>query len=88
MRKTARALAYFWLVPGVVMGMLSGIARAQTPSADALAARIDQHYNSLHSLQVGFTQEYSGMGMDRRETGLLLLKKPGRMRWRITRCWR
>lgn len=81
MRKTARALACFLLVPGVVMGMLSGIARAQTPSADALAARIDQHYNSLHSLQVGFTQEYSGMGMDRRETGLLLLKKPGRMRW-------
>jgi outer membrane lipoprotein carrier protein len=46
-----------------------------------LAARIDHHYNSLRSLEVNFTQEYEGMGMDRRESGVLLLKKPGRMRW-------
>ncbi|MGC2162871.1 MAG: outer membrane lipoprotein chaperone LolA [Silvibacterium sp.] len=56
-------------------------AQAQSLSAEALARRVDQHYDSLHSLEVHFTQEYEGMGMDRREAGVLLLKKPGRMRW-------
>jgi outer membrane lipoprotein carrier protein len=65
----------------MILSLSSGAARAQTVSAEALAARIDHHYNSLRSLQVDFTQEYAGMGMDRREAGVLLLKKPGRMRW-------
>jgi outer membrane lipoprotein carrier protein len=72
------ALAFF--LPA--FGLISGVAaRAQTLSANALAARIDHHYDSLHSLEIHFTQEYEGMGMDRREAGVLLLKKPGRMRW-------
>jgi outer membrane lipoprotein carrier protein len=56
---------------------------AQSPSLTAveLAQRIDKHYNSLHSLEVQFTQQYQGMGMNRREAGVLLLKKPGKMRW-------
>ncbi|MGB7189922.1 MAG: outer membrane lipoprotein chaperone LolA [Acidobacteriaceae bacterium] len=65
----------------LVGGLLSSSAMAQTLSAKALAARVDHHYNSLHSLQVNFTQEYEGMGMNRREAGALLLKKRGRMRW-------
>jgi outer membrane lipoprotein carrier protein len=69
------------LACGVIQGLSSGGAWAQNLSADALAARIDQHYNSLRSLQVDFTQEYAGMGMNRRDAGVLLLKKPGRMRW-------
>jgi len=56
-------------------------AGAQTLSADAMAKLIDKHYDSLHSLEVNFTQEYEGMGMNRRESGILLLKKPGQMRW-------
>lgn len=80
-RSTRRALALFLLAPGLVLVLLSGVARAQALSADALAARIDQRYNSLRSLEVDFTQEYEGMGMDRREAGVLLLKKPNRMRW-------
>ncbi len=28
-----------------------------------------------------FAQRYDGMGMNRRESGVLLLKKPGKMRW-------
>jgi outer membrane lipoprotein carrier protein len=73
----ARALALILLI----FELLSGVARAQVPSAEALAKRIDKHYDSLHSLEVHFTQEYEGMGMDRSEAGMLLLKKPGRMRW-------
>ncbi|GGH16313.1 hypothetical protein GCM10011586_38050 [Silvibacterium dinghuense] len=50
-------------------------------TAETLAGRIDAHYNRLHSLEVHFVQTYEGMGMNRKEEGALLLKKPGRMRW-------
>ena len=50
-------------------------------TAHELAGRVDRHYNSLHSLEVEFTQTYQGLGMNRRESGALLLKRPGRMRW-------
>jgi outer membrane lipoprotein carrier protein len=50
-------------------------------SASQLAARIDQHYDSLRTLKANFTESYSGLGMDRTESGTLLLAKPGRMRW-------
>lgn len=81
LKDTALALALYLLSGSMILGLSSSAARAQTPSADAVAARIDHHYNSLRSLEVDFTQEYAGMGMDRREAGMLLLKKPGRMRW-------
>jgi outer membrane lipoprotein carrier protein len=57
------------------------------PTAEAFAATIDRHYNGLRSLSVEFTQQYSGMGLNRTESGTLLLRKPGRlatagqMRW-------
>jgi outer membrane lipoprotein carrier protein len=54
---------------------------AQTPTAQNFAERVDKHYNTLHSLSVHFTQKYDGMGMHRQESGTLLLKKPGKMRW-------
>ncbi|MGA2849414.1 MAG: outer membrane lipoprotein carrier protein LolA [Terracidiphilus sp.] len=54
---------------------------AQAPSAHDLAQRVDRHYNTLHSLTAGFTETYKGMGIDRTETGKLLLLKPGRMKW-------
>lgn len=54
---------------------------AQTPDAAALAKKVDAHYNHLRSLETRYTERYRGMGMDRTETGTLLLKKPGRMRW-------
>jgi outer membrane lipoprotein carrier protein len=72
------------------LGVLSGApgVPAQTaPSgtlgkADlALVHRVDDHYNHLASLRTTYTEHYAGMGMDRTETGTLLLKKPGRMRW-------
>ncbi len=56
-------------------------AAAQTPSAAALAGKVDAHYNHLHSLTAHFTERYRGMGIDRTETGTLTLSKPGRMRW-------
>jgi outer membrane lipoprotein carrier protein len=56
-------------------------AQRVAPSATQLAAAVDHHYNVLHRLRVNFTETYQGMGMDRHESGVLLLEKPGRMRW-------
>ncbi|HEX8710322.1 MAG TPA: outer membrane lipoprotein carrier protein LolA [Terracidiphilus sp.] len=65
--------------------MLSALAHgapdSKAPSAKELAQRVDRHYNSLHSLKCGFTENFQGLGMDRTESGTLLLLKPGRMRW-------
>ena len=52
---------------------------AQTP--DAILKRVDDHYNHLDSLQAHYVERYAGMGLTRSEAGILLLKKPGRMRW-------
>jgi outer membrane lipoprotein carrier protein len=57
------------------------VAQSVAPSATQLAAAVDHHYNVLHRLRVNFTETYQGMGMDRHESGVLLLEKPGRMRW-------
>jgi len=53
-------------------------------NAHDLAQRVDRHYNQLHSLTAGFTESYQGMGIDRTESGKLLLLKPGRMKWDYT----
>lgn len=60
---------------------LAPIARAQSPSTIALAHKVDDHYNHLRSLTCRYTERYRGLGMDRSESGTLLLSKPGRMRW-------
>lgn len=46
-----------------------------------VAKRVNDHYNHLNSLEAKYTERYSGMGMNKTETGTLLLKKPGKMRW-------
>jgi len=55
------------------------------PSLAEVSKRVDRHYNRLHSLRVQFTETYQGMGMERIESGTLLLEKPGRMRWNYSR---
>jgi outer membrane lipoprotein carrier protein len=56
-------------------------AQKPSPSAKDIAARVDRHYNQLHSLKAGFSETYQGMGVKRTESGTLLLLKPGRMKW-------
>ena len=50
-------------------------------SANDLAKRVDEHYNHLQSLKAGFSEQYEGLGMQRSESGVMMLRKPGRMRW-------
>ena len=61
--------------------LLCGVRLAAQTDVHALAAKVDQRYDHMHTLQARFTETYSGAGMARTESGTLLLKKPGRMRW-------
>lgn len=54
---------------------------ADAPDVHALAERVDRHYNALSSLRTEFTEIYRGGGISRNESGVMYLKKPGRMRW-------
>jgi outer membrane lipoprotein carrier protein len=54
-------------------------------TAQQLAQRVDKYYNGLHSLRTAFTESFHGMGIDREESGTLLLRKPGKMRWSYSR---
>src|SRR5208283_6223026 len=47
----------------------------------ALASKVDQRYDHMRTLEAQFTETYTGAGMSRTESGTLLMKKPGRMRW-------
>jgi outer membrane lipoprotein carrier protein len=74
-----------FLIAAVLAFGAVGELRAQAGmSAAQVAARVDRHYNALHSLEVHFVQTYTGLGMTRKESGVLLLKKPGKMRWTYT----
>jgi outer membrane lipoprotein carrier protein len=50
-------------------------------TAQQLAQRVDKYYNGLHSLRTHFSETFRGMGIDREESGTLLLRKPGKMHW-------
>jgi len=58
-----------------------GLSAQSPPDVHHLARAVDDHYNRLQSLQADFIEIYRGSGMDREESGTLLLKKPRKMRW-------
>ncbi len=58
---------------------------AQTSELDRLIKALQAKYHKLSSLAADFTQIYTAPGeRTRRESGRLLLKKPGKMRWDYT----
>jgi outer membrane lipoprotein carrier protein len=64
-----------------VLGVLLSFAAAAPAQPPGILHSVDEHYNHLSSLRTRYTEHYAGMGLDRTESGTLLLKKPGRMRW-------
>ena len=78
-------------LPGLAMGRAVPASPPAAPAAMAtqtlpeVTKRVDAHYDRLHSLSVHFTETYQGMGMKRSESGILLLEKPGRMRWNYSK---
>ena len=74
------------LVSLLIFASYANVALGKQPAPSALAAtdlarRVDQHYNQLHSLKASFNEQYEGLGMTRNESGTMLLRKPGRMKW-------
>ncbi len=72
------------LAPKIGCALLCALLSFASLSAqdnDAILRKVDNHYNHLSSLRAHYSEHYAGMGMDRTESGTLLLKKPGRMRW-------
>ena len=59
-----------------ILLILTSAAFGQT-DVRKVADRLDQHYNHIDTLQVDFTETYRGAGVNRAETGTLLLKADG-----------
>jgi outer membrane lipoprotein carrier protein len=59
--------------------MFTGLAAGATVSE--IAAKVDRRYNHLQTLQADFTETYRGAGVSRSESGVLWLKRPGKMLW-------
>jgi len=66
---------------GLACGWLLAPGLAAAQDVHKLARAVDEHYNHLRTLQADFAEIYRGAGMDRQESGTLLLKKPRKMRW-------
>jgi outer membrane lipoprotein carrier protein len=80
-----RALSFRVLITGCMVLALATISKPQAPPArmdiNATAQAIDDHYNRLKSFTALFAEIYQGGSISRNESGVLWLKKPGRMRW-------
>ena len=71
-----------WATAWLAVPLLATLAASSTaPDVHTLAQRVDRHYNELHSLGAQFEEHYQGAGVERTESGVMYLKKPGRMRW-------
>jgi len=69
------------LMSTLAIFLLFGMSALGQEDAHRIADRLDRHYNHIDTLQVSFTETYRGAGVTRIESGTLLLKKPGKMRW-------
>jgi len=56
-------------------------ASAWAADIPSTARAVDDKYNHLKTLQADFSEIYRGAGAERTESGTLVLKKPGKMRW-------
>jgi len=64
--------------------LCGAIAAAESPTQHILR-EVERRYNRAETLQVGFSETYSGPSRAARtERGTLYLRKPGRMRWDYT----
>lgn len=81
--KSARLLGVFRLL---CFGALGVSALLAEPTANELIKQVQDRYNGAHTLSARFEENYSIQGHPRpAETGELVLKKQGKMRWDYTR---
>jgi outer membrane lipoprotein carrier protein len=69
----------------VLLCLLALPLDAAAPGLAALLKALEARYNHAQTLQVIFHETFTGPGQPQRsESGTLLLRKPGRMRWDYT----
>jgi outer membrane lipoprotein carrier protein len=60
-------------------------ALAATTAIDGLLKKIEERYNHSQTLKLDFSESYAGIKSPvQNESGVLYLRKPGRMRWEYT----
>jgi outer membrane lipoprotein carrier protein len=76
---TLRLVAAF----ATVLAAQTSSRAGQSPSAGELAAALQQKYASVRDFSADFVQTYRGGVLNRqmKDTGSVLIKKPGKMRW-------
>ncbi len=57
------------------------VSHAADPEIGRTLKSIEKRYNSVKTLEAAFSETYKLQGQSRAETGVLYLRKPGRMRW-------
>lgn len=79
-----RALCLLGLL---IAGTATLAAQAGRETPEALAARVQQHYDSVRDFEASFVQTYQGGLLRTRTTeqGTVAIKRPGRMRWIYTK---
>ena len=65
----------------MMLCLLFAASSASAANVSEIAAKVDKRYNHLQTLQANFTETYSGAGVTRSESGVLWLKRPGKMLW-------
>jgi len=71
----------WWRVIGAWLLSLCFVPLLAQTDVRTLANKVDQRYDRMRSLEARFTESYTGGGMSRTESGAVVMKKPGRMRW-------
>jgi outer membrane lipoprotein carrier protein len=66
-----------------LVGAVTGLHGQAAETPDALARRLQGRYDAIKDFTADFSQTYEGGVLRRKttESGTLLVKKPGRMRW-------
>ncbi len=65
--------------------LLAFPAVAAAPDLDPLLKSVEARYNQAQSLKLDFSETYAGLKRPvQTESGVLFLRKPGRMRWEYT----
>ena len=68
---------------GILTAVLLSPATAAEPDVQALVERLQAHYDALDGFEAEFTQRYERKILRKavEESGVVTVKKPGRMRW-------
>lgn len=80
-------MSQLFIRPALLLAFLSfyALAVGAQPELDRMINGLQSKYNKISTLSADFTQVHTSRDQrERRESGNLLLKKPGRMKWNYT----